>query len=483
MTGAPDAIVVGSGPNGLAAAVTLAHAGLAVTVIEAADRIGGGLRSIEATLPGVRHDEFAAVHPLALASPFFREWGVTDRVPFVVPEVSFAHALDDRSLIAYRDLERTVRRLGTSGRGWRRALSPLVERIDALTALSLGSLLTIPASPSMAARLALTSLDSAEVFGRGALRGDARTLFSGVAAHAVGIVPSLATAGAGLVLAAHAHAAGWGIPIGGSSAIADGLAADLLAHGGRIEVGHTVQDLRDVRADAVLLDVAPAALADIAGDELPWRYTQELRRFAHGDGAARIDLVLDGPIPWRDPEVGDAAAVHLGGDARTISAGERAVAHGRDADIPYVLLSQPSRFDPSRAPGGHHVVWAYTHVPHGSSSDRTEAVLTVLERAAPGIRDRIIATAHRSARQLEAANHNLVGGDIAGGAITVSQLLRRPTLSSEPWRTPTPGLYLCSASTAPGPGVHGMSGWHAARTALRERFGLAAPFSPESRAA
>lgn len=483
MSATTDAVVVGSGPNGLAAAVTLAHAGLSVTLIEASDRVGGGLRSIEATLPGVRHDEFAAVHALAPASPFFRAWGLAQRVDLVVPEVSFAHAIDRRALVAYRDLDRTAERLGPTGAAWRRAFAPLAARIDALTELTLGALLSLPAAPSVAARLALTALDSAEVFGRGTLRGDARTLLAGVAAHAVGIVPSLATAGAGVVLAAHAHAGGWAIPVGGSAAIADALAADLIAHGGRIETGRTVDDLAELDARAVLLDVSPGALARIAGDRLPRGYVRELRRFAHGDAAARVDLLLDGPIPWSDPEVGGAAAVHLGGDARTIGAGERAVARGREPEAPYVLLSEPSRFDPGRAPTGQHVVWAYTHVPRGSASDRTEAVLDVLERSAPGARDRVIATAHRSARQLEASNPNLVGGDIAGGAITVSQLLRRPTMSSEPWRTPADGVYLCSASTAPGPGVHGMAGWHAARIALRDRFGLAAPFAPQRDAA
>ena len=310
------------------------------------------------------------------------------------------------------------------------------------------------------------------------MRGDARTLFAGVAAHAVGMVPSLATAGAGVVLAAHAHATGWAVPIGGSAAIADALAADLIAHGGRIETGRTVRDLGEVDARAVVLDVSPRALAGIAGDRLPAGFRNEMLRFAYGDAAARVDLLLDGPIPWSVPEVGEAATVHLGGDARAIGAGERAVARGREPDAPYVLLSQPSRFDTGRAPDGRHVVWSYTHVPRGSTSDRTEAVLDVIERSAPGIRDRVIASAHRSAHQLEMSNPNLVGGDIGGGAISASQLLRRPTASAEPWRTPVPGVYLCSASTAPGPGVHGMGGWHAARVALRDRFGLAAPFSP-----
>lgn len=476
---AVDAAVVGSGPNGLAAAVTLAHAGLRVHVIEASDRIGGGLRSIEATLPGVQHDEFAAVHALAPASPFFRAWGLAEHVELVVPDVSFAHTVGDRALLAHRDLARTADGLGAAGAGWRRTFAPLVARIDELTELTLGSLLRLPASPAVAARLALTTLDSAEVFGRGTLRGDARTLFAGVAAHAVGVVPSLATAGAGLVLAAHAHAGGWAIPIGGSAAIAAALVADLRAHGGTIETGRTLTDLREVDAAITLLDVAPGAFADIAGDRLPGRYRRELARFAHGDGAARVDLLLDGPIPWRDPAVGDAAAVHLGGDAAAIGRAEHLVARGQDPEHPYVLLSQPSRFDPTRAPQGQHVVWAYTHVPHGSTRDRTEAVLEVIERAAPGVRDRVLAVAHRSAHQLELSNPNLVGGDIAGGAVNVSQLLRRPTASAEPWRTPLRGVYLCSASTAPGPGVHGMAGWHAARTALRDEWEMTAPFTGE----
>jgi phytoene dehydrogenase-like protein len=478
-----DAVVVGSGPNGLTAAVTLAHAGLSVEVVEASDRWGGGLRAIDATVDGVIHDEFAAVHPLALASPFFRRWGLTDRVRFIVPEISYAHPLGDETVLAYRDLERTATELGAGGDAWRRAFSPLVDSIGRVSELTLGAPIDAARHAGLAARLAMTTLDLAETFGSGTLRdAPARALLAGVAAHAIGIVPSLATIAAAIVLAAHGHAGGWAIPVGGSAAIADALVGDLVARGGRIETGRQVRSLDELDARIVLLDVAPGAAAAIASDAFPRGYRRELRKFAHGDAAARVDLLLDGPIPWRDERIGRAAAVHLGGTERQIAAGERAVARGALPDAPYVLLSQPSAHDASRAPDGKHVVWAYTHVPNGSTEDRTEAVLSAIEAAAPGVRDRVIARAHRSAAQLELSNANLVGGDIAGGAVSVSQLLRRPTFSSEPWRTPADGVYLCSASTSPGPGVHGMSGWHAARAALLHEFGLAAPFGDDGAA-
>ena len=478
---APDAYVVGSGPNGLAAAVTLARSGLAVTVIEAKGQWGGGLRSSQLTLPGFIHDEFAAIHPMALASPFFQAWGLRDRVNFVVPETSYAHPLPSGVVYAHRDLEATVEGLGDvrgSGRTWRELFRPLVEQIDALSDLTLGSLWNVPKDPGLAARLGYTTLNLAETFWRNTLRDPrARALLAGVSAHAVGKMPSLSVIGAGTVLAAHAHARGWGIPVGGSQRIADALVADIVAHGGSIELGQTVDSL-DELADArvVLLDVAPRALLTIAGDRFPPRYRKKLEKFRHGNAAARVDFALDGPVPWLDPELRVPAALHLGGTWNQIKHSEREVDRGRHPDNPYVLLAQPTVHDPSRAPGGKHIVWAYTHVPAGSVRKPTETITAAIERLAPGFRDRILQSRGSSARDLFVSNANLVEGDITGGAMTLQQMVARPVLSSDPWRTPARGIYVCSASSAPGPGVHGMAGWNAALSALRHEFGLGDPF-------
>lgn len=479
---APDAYVVGSGPNGLAAAVTLARAGLSVTVIEAREQWGGGLRSSELTLPGFLHDEFAAVHPMALASPFFQAWGLQDRVDFVVPEISYGHPLPDRAVFAHRDLEATVAGLGDtrgSGRTWRELFGPLVEQIDALAHLTLGPLWGVPHDPAVAARLGYTTVNLAETFWRNTLRDPrARALLAGVSAHAVGRMPSLAVVGAGTVLAAHAHARGWGLPVGGSQRIADALVADITAHGGSIELGHTVANLDELGdARVVMLDVTPQSLLTMAGDRLPAQYSKTLGKFRHGNAAARVDFALDGPVPWSDAGLREPAALHLGGTWNQIRRSEREVSRGKHPENPYVLLAQPTVHDPSRAPAGQHIVWAYTHVPAGSMRDPTETIAAAIEKLAPGFRDRILQSRGASARNLNLANANLVGGDITGGAMTLPQLVARPVLSADPWRTPARGVYLCSASTAPGPGVHGMAGWHAARSALRHDFGLEDPLA------
>jgi phytoene dehydrogenase-like protein len=475
-----DATIVGSGPNGLAAAVTLARAGLSVRVLERAPTIGGGLRTEQLTLPGFRHDVCSAVHPAALASPFFRAFGLTDRVPFVVPDDSFGHPLGDRpAAIAFRDLDRTVAGLGTAGPRWSRVFGPLVEHLEGVLDFTGSQLLRVPRDPITAARFAWRVATGSLGAGAG-FSGDAAALFAGVAAHAIGRKPALAATGAGLVLAAHAHAGGWGQPVGGSAAIAEALAAEIRDAGGEIVTGIDVRSPADVGASRVtLLDTGPEFLAAYAGDALPDGYRRALARFRRGDSAAKLDAALDGPIPWRDPRLARVPTVHLGGTAREIAEAERAVAAGRIPERPYVLVVQPTVVDPSRAPAGKHVLWAYTHVPNGSTLDPTDLILDALEREAPGVRDLVLASTARSARDLGAANPNDVGGDILGGAVTVRQLLKRPVVSPTPWRTPVAGLYLCSASTPPGPSVQGMNGWFAARTALRDVFGIReVPFSP-----
>ncbi|MDQ1580084.1 MAG: hypothetical protein QOD05_859 [Microbacteriaceae bacterium] len=465
-----DAVVVGAGPNGLAAAVTLARAGLEVQLVERASVVGGGLRTAELTLPGFRHDVCSAVHPLALASPFFREFGLTDRVPFVIPEVSYAHPLDGgRAGLAYRDLERTVDGLGRDGPAWRRLFSPLVDEIERLTDFTGTQLLRWPRHPLTVFGYGRRVLEQGSPAWGARFRDDvAPAMLTGVAAHANGRMPSLTTAGTGLLLGAHAHAAGWGFPVGGSQVIADALADDFLAHGGRILLEHEVRSAGDIEpARVTLLDTSPEFLATFAGDRLPTRYRRRLLHFTRGNGIAKVDFALDGPVPWTNPEVSLAPTVHLGGSRAEIAGAENAVARGSIAGAPFVLVTQPSILDGSRAPEGKHVLWAYIHVPLNSPLDATELITQQIERFAPGFRDTILASASMTALDIAEYNPNNIGGDILGGAVTVEQLLRRPTLSTRPWETPVDGLYLCSASTPPGPAVHGMAGWHAAQLALK----------------
>ncbi|GAA2046080.1 NAD(P)/FAD-dependent oxidoreductase [Agromyces tropicus] len=475
---AVDAIVVGSGPNGLAAAVTLARAGLSVRVHEAAAEPGGGARTAELTTPGFRHDLCSAVHPMALASPFFRAFGLDRRIYLRVPEISYAHPLDDgRAGIAWHDLDRTADGLGRDGRAYRRLLGPLVAHERAVTEFTGSTLVRVPRHPVTAARFGLRALEQGGPAWGLRFRDEvAPAMLTGVAAHTIRRLPSVASAGAGLVLAMHAHARGWPIPVGGSGAIIAALVDDLVAHGGEIVTDAPVEDLRALpAARAVLFDVTPRALDRIAGERMPARYRRALRRFRYGNAAAKVDFALSGPVPWTNPDLAGAGTLHLGGSREEIAAGEREVARGRHPSSPYVLVSQPSPFDPTRAPEGRHVLWTYTHVPAGSTVDPTEAVIRQVERFAPGFRDVVLASSSRSAERMQSENANYIGGDIASGAPSLVQLVRRPVLSPDPWRTPLPGVYLASASTPPGPGVHGLAGWHAARSALRHEFGLGMP--------
>jgi phytoene dehydrogenase-like protein len=470
-----DAIVVGAGPNGLAAAVVLARAGLTVRVLERNDTIGGGARTAEVTLPGFHHDICSAVHPMGAVSGFFRRFGLEDRTPMLTPEVSYAHPLDEgRAGIAYRDLDRTVEALGRDGASWRALLGPLVERFEEVAQFSLSPVLQVPRFPTTMVSYGLAMLDQGMPWWNERWRGDeAPALLAGVMAHAIQPLPSLSSAAAGLALAVHGHARGWQVPRGGSQRIVEALEADLVAHGGVIETGVEVTSLDEVAgAKAAIFDVSARALADIAGSRFPVHYSRALRRFRYGNAASKVDFALSEAVPWANADVRLSPTVHLGGTRAQIAATERdglACPHSKD---PYVLVVQPGVIDSTRAPEGKATLWAYTHVPRDSDIDQTEAIVAQIERYAPGFRDTILATSSKTARDLENYDPNYIGGDIASGAPSLRQLIVRPTLDVEPWRTPVPGVYLGSASTPPGPSVHGLGGAYAARSALRHEFGI-----------
>ena len=480
-----DVSVVGSGPNGLAAAVIMARAGLSVRVFETDATVGGGSRTKELMQPGHVHDICSAVHPMALASPFFRSFGLDRRIELVVPEISYASPLDGgRAALAYKDLDRTVAGLGRDGAAYRRLMEPLVKRSEAITELLMGSLLSVPRDPVALVRFGLAVLDQGTaVWNRRFTEDAAGALLTGVAAHPVGRMPSLPSAGGGLMLSTLAHSVGWPIPVGGSQAIAEALADDLREHGGKIITGHKVASLAEVAdSRAVILDVSPSVFLELAADRMPSGYARALERFKYGNAACKVDFILSGPVPWANPELSRSGTVHLGGTRAELAAAEADVAAGRHPRRPYVLLSQPSGFDPTRAPAGRHVLWSYCHVPAGSTVDMTEAVTAQIERFAPGFRDVVVDSHVTTAAGLEHYNANYVGGDFGGGAVTLAQMLIRPVPSPNPWRTALPGVYLSSASTPPGPGVHGMGGQHAAQLALKDVFGLPMPDLAPARA-
>jgi phytoene dehydrogenase-like protein len=469
-----DAVVVGSGPNGLAAAVTLARSGRSVLVLEAEERVGGGTRSEELTLPGFLHDVCSTIHPLGAASPFFAGLPLADHgLRWSHPEAPAAHPLPDgRAGVLERSIDAAAEGLGAAdGRAWRRLIGPLAERWDDLAAGLLAPLLRPPAHPLLMARFGARALWPAAPFARRLFRDEpARGLFAGLAGHSILDLGSPLTASFGLTFAASAHAVGWPAAAGGSQRIADALVAYLGTLGGRVVTGHRVTSLDDLpAASAVLFDLTPRQVLAIAGDRLPAAHRRRLGRFRYGPGSFKLDYALDGPVPWAAPGCARAAAVHVGGTLEEVAAAEREVARGRHPERPYVLCAQPSLFDPGRAPPGKHTFWAYCHVPSGSTVDMTRAVEDQLERFAPGFRDRVLARHVMFAADLERHNANEVGGDIAGGSHGGLQLVARPVPSVDPYRLPVEGMnaYLCSSSTPPGAGVHGMCGWWAAQSALR----------------
>lgn len=464
-----DAVVVGAGPNGLAAALTLAQAGQSVLVVEACETVGGGCRSAELTLPGFTHDICSAVHPLGVASPFFRSIDLSADVDWVYPEVELAHPLDGGQAGAlYRSIERTAAGLGADGPAWRSTFAPLVADIPLLTDLLLGPL-RIPRHPLAAARFGLSGLRSADGLARSRFRNaPARALFAGMAAHTMLRLEQPATAAFGLVLGSFAHAVGWPVARGGSQAIVDALAARLQALGGEIRTETRVTDLGDLPASKViLLDLTPRQALEIGTARFSRIYRQQLTRFRYGPGVFKIDWALDAPVPWQAEACRKAITVHVGGTLDEISAAEAAVNRGVHPQRPFVLLSQPSVYDSSRAPAGNHTLWAYCHVPHGSTQDMTERIEAQIERFAPGFRSHILARSTLNALQMQQYNANYIGGDINGGIQDIRQLFTRPVPRRTPYITSNADIFLCSSSTPPGGGVHGMCGYQAALAALR----------------
>jgi phytoene dehydrogenase-like protein len=475
-TAAADVIVVGSGPNGLAAAVTLARAGLAVHVIEGGDTPGGGCRTAELTLPGFHHDVCSAVHPLAAASPFFQgvdlaALGVTLRTP----KVAFAHPLDGgRAAWLAGSVEETAGGLGADGAAYRRLLGPLVRDLPLTLPSILAPIRSIPGHPVAMARFGLEGLLPATVLARAFRTEEARALLAGVAAHPMLPLTSPVTGGFGLTLMMIGHAVGWPVAEGGSGRLVAALVAELTSLGGRVETGRWVSSLDSLPpARAVLLDVTPRQFAAIAGGSIPVRQRQALARFRYGPGVCKVDWALSGPVPWQAAPCQEAGTVHLGGTFAEVARSEAEVNAGWHPERPYCLVAQPGVVDPTRAPAGCHTLWGYCHVPSGSAVDMSGRIEAQIERFAPGFRDLVMARSVRTADDMERYNPNYVGGDINGGAGTLRRTLLGPTPRWNPYRTPLPGVYLCSSSTPPGGGVHGMCGAGAARTVLAD-LGVAA---------
>jgi phytoene dehydrogenase-like protein len=462
------AVVIGSGPNGLVAAITLAQVGLRVVVFEAGPTPGGGCRTAELTRPGFRHDVCSAIHPLGMASPAFRALPLERHgVQWINPAVPLTHPLPGGAAILHRSVDETAAGLGPDGAAWKRLMAPF-ERAGLPLVDALLSPLSVPRHPVAMARFGLTGLRGATAVARRFGGDDAAALFAGMAAHSILPLDRPLTTGFGVTLGALGHLVGWPFPAGGSQTITDALAAILIEHGGEVVCDHRVDSLGALPPSRVVLaDVTPRQLVTIAGDRLPTRYRRRLERFRYGPGVFKVDFALSAPVPWADPAVAQAATVHVGGTLAEVAAAEAAVWRGEHPDRPFVLVAQQSLFDPTRAPAGGHTLWTYCHVPAGSTVDMTERIETHIERFAPGFRDVVLDRHVMAAAALEAHNPNYHGGDITAGVTDWRQFAARPVPSVRPWKTPVDGLYLCSASTPPGAGVHGMCGLHAARLALQ----------------
>jgi phytoene dehydrogenase-like protein len=466
-----DAIVVGSGPNGLAAAITLAQAGRSVCVFEAKATVGGGARTKELTLPGFHHDVCSAIHPLGIGSPFFRTLPLERYgLEWIHPSAPLAHPLDDgTAMLLERSITATGETLGCDAEAYRRMMEPLADKWDMLSNAFLGPLrLQSARHPLLMTRFGLQAIRGAKGLARQQFRGErARAIFAGMAAQSMMPLERGPSAAFGLVLGVVGHALGWPLPRGGSQHIADALASHLRTLGGEIATDHEVTSIEELPdARAILFDVTPKQLICIAGKQLPESYIRSIQQYRYGPGAFKIDYALDGPVPWQASDCLRAGTVHLGGTLTEIATSERQVAYGQPPDAPFVLVAQQSLFDETRAPAGKQTVWAYCHVPNGSTFDMTERIEAQIERFAPGFRDRILARAVTTPAAMEQYNANYIGGDINGGAEDFLQLFTRPTIRLNPYTTPNKRIYICSSSTPPGGGVHGMCGYFAAQAAL-----------------
>ncbi|HXR27966.1 MAG TPA: NAD(P)/FAD-dependent oxidoreductase [Solirubrobacteraceae bacterium] len=470
--GAPDAVVVGSGPNGLAGALILARAGLAVKVYEGADTAGGGCRTQELTLPGYLHDVCSTVHPLLAASPFFAEAGLTG-LRLRTPEVAFAHPLDGRrAATAVGSVEQTAGSLGADARAYRRLFAPLLDDAALILPAVLAPMLAPPAHPLALARFGARGLWPLSTLARAFRTEQARALLAGLAAHSMRPLGAPGTAAFALLLGMLAHAVGWPVVEGGSARITDALVRELLAAGGEVHTGHPVAALAELPASSLtLLDVTPRALLELAGESLPRRRRRALGRFRYGPGVCKVDWALAGPVPWAAEPCRRTATIHIGGTLEEIAHSESQVAAGVHPERPFCIAVQACASDPTRAPPGGHTFYAYCHVPAGSSYEMTAHIEAQIERFAPGFKDLVLERRCTTAAQIEAHNPNYVGGDINGGAATLRQTILRPTASLHPYRTAIPGVYLCSSATPPGGGVHGMCGRGAAHAALADLAG------------
>jgi phytoene dehydrogenase-like protein len=467
-----DAIVVGAGPNGLAAAITLQRQGLSVLILEGADTPGGGLRSKELTLPGFIHDVCSAIHPMAVGSPFFQQLQLEKYgLEYLQPAIATAHPFDDGTAAAlYRSLDETAAKLDKDESRYRKLLAPVVQNWPGMAPDILGPL-TFPKHPLNMASFGLNALLPATRLAGRFETTHARGLFAGMAAHSIQPLSNIATSAIGMVLMATGHLYGWPAPKGGSMSIANALVACFTALGGEIVTGTYVKSLNDLPpSKAVLLDVTPKQLLAIAGDKINGLYKRQLERYRYGMGVFKIDWALNGPIPFTAPECRQAGTIHLGNTLEEITRNEYLTSQGKHVENPYVLLAQQSIFDPSRAPEGKQTAWAYCHVPNGSTTDMTNIIEQQVERFAPGFRDLIIGRHTMNTVQIEAYNPNYIGGDINGGIIDITQLYTRPAIRLSPYSTPAKGIYICSSSTPPGGGVHGMCGYNAAKKALKDVF-------------
>jgi phytoene dehydrogenase-like protein len=469
-----SAVVVGSGPNGLAAAIRLAQEGIAVTVLEGSDRPGGGTRTSEVTLPGVLHDDCAAFHPTGVVSPFLSSLGL-DRhgLEWLWPEIDLAHPLDDgRAGVLSRDMDRTLASLGSDAAAWSRAFGPTVRNFDKILSEIFRPVIHVPSHPIALTRFGINALMPATWTARRWKDDPARALFMGVAAHAFGRLDTPLSGSVGLMLSAAGHRAGWPVAKGGTQSITNAMIALLESHGGVVKTGVTVSSLDQLRdvdgraPDIVMLDTSPTAVLSIVGDRLPGRIRRAMTRYKYGPSVHKVDFAIDGDVPWTNADARRAGTLHLGGTAAEIVTTEAATARGEMPDRPFVLVGQQYLADPSRSVGTTNPLWAYAHVPHGYAGDATEAVIGQIERFAPGFRDQVLATHTRSAPQMAAYNPNYVGGDIGTGANTAKQIALRPRFALNPYKIGVPGVYLCSSATPPGAGVHGMCGYNAAETAL-----------------